>query len=63
MEKIMTKLLLGRRPSARPDECARLICKLHWIGLDEDARPLQRELRTVPAEERPTVSAGPFSTD
>jgi hypothetical protein len=40
-----------------------LICKLHWIGLDEDARPLQRELRTVPAEERPTVSAGPFSTD
>ncbi len=46
-----------------PHECARLICKLSWIGLDDEARSLQRELNTVPPDERPTVSAGPFSTD
>lgn len=47
----------------RSDELARLIRKLRWIGLEEEARCLQQAARAVPADERGTVSAGPFSTD
>ena len=46
-----------------PRECARLIRKLHWIGCHEEANSLERLLRTLPRDERATVSAGPFSTD
>jgi hypothetical protein len=48
-----------------PDDWARLIRKLRWIGLDEEANRLQQAVRTVPPAERDgdTVSAGPFSTD
>jgi hypothetical protein len=46
-----------------PGECARLIRKLRWIGLEEEARTLQLALSTLPPDERGIVSAGPFSTD
>jgi hypothetical protein len=46
-----------------PGELARLICKLRWVGLDDEARRLQQAARTVAVEERGIVSAGPFSTD
>jgi hypothetical protein len=46
-----------------PRECARLIRKLRWIGLEEEARTLQLALNTLPPDERGSVSAGPFSTD
>ncbi len=44
-------------------EWARLICKLRWIGLEEEARSLERAVSTVPRQERGSVSAGPFDTD
>jgi len=46
-----------------PGEWAKLIRKLRWIGLEDEARSLQRAVNTLPVEERGSVSAGPFSTD
>jgi hypothetical protein len=44
-------------------EWAKLIRKLRWIGLDDEARRLEAAVRTLPPEQRGTVSAGPFNTD
>jgi hypothetical protein len=44
-------------------EWTKLIRKLRWIGLDDEARRLEMAVRTLPPEERGTVSIGPFSTD
>jgi hypothetical protein len=44
-------------------EWARLIRKLRWIGLDEEARRLALAVSTLPADERASVSFAPFSTD
>jgi hypothetical protein len=44
-------------------EWAKLILKLRWIGLEDEARHLERALSTLPSEERGTVAVGPFSTD
>jgi hypothetical protein len=46
-----------------PRDWAKLIRKLRWIGLEDQARRLQLAVRTLPPEERGSVSAGPFSTD
>jgi hypothetical protein len=46
-----------------PREWARLIRKLRWIGLEEEARRLELAVSTLPPEERGSVSVGPFSTD
>jgi hypothetical protein len=42
---------------------AKLIRKLRWIGLDDEARRLELAVSALPPEERGSVSAGPFSTD
>jgi hypothetical protein len=57
--------LENRDPAvARPShEWARLIRKLRWIGLEDEARRLEEAVSTLPPEERGCVSAGPFSTD
>jgi hypothetical protein len=44
-------------------ECAKLIRKLRWIGLEEEARGLELAMRALPPEQRGCVSAGPSSTD
>jgi hypothetical protein len=44
-------------------EWARLIRKLRWIGLDEDAKRLELVVSTLPPDERASVSFAPFSTD
>jgi hypothetical protein len=44
-------------------EWARLIRKLRWIGLEDEARRLEHAVSTLPPEERGTVSVGPFNTD
>jgi hypothetical protein len=44
-------------------EWAKLIRKLRWIGLEEEARRLEHAVSTLPPDERGTVSAEPFSTD
>ena len=46
-----------------PRECARLIRKLRWIGLDQEANRLERAVSEVPADQRSSVLGGPFSTD
>jgi hypothetical protein len=51
---------VDRKPSR---EWAKLIRKLRWIGLDDEARRLELAVSTLPPEERGTVSVGPFSTD
>ena len=53
-----------RPPAQRsPGEWAKLIRKLRWIGLEDEARSLQLAVSTLPAEERGSVSVGPFSPD
>jgi hypothetical protein len=44
-------------------EWARLIRKLRWIGLHEDAKRLEMAVSTLPPEDRSSVSFAPFSTD
>ena len=46
-----------------PRDWARLIQKLRWIGLDEDAKRLESAVRTLPVEQRSRISVGPFNTD
>ena len=47
----------------QPKEWAKLIRKLRWIGMEDEARRLQTVVSSLPPEERSTVSAGPFFTD
>lgn len=49
--------------SQKPKEWAKLIRKLRWIGMEEEADRLQIAVGSLPPDERGTVSAGPFSTD
>ena len=44
-------------------EMAKLIRKLRWIGMEDEARRLQRVASTLPPEEAGSVSVGPFATD
>lgn len=44
-------------------ECTKLIRKLRWIGLDEEAKRLEEALRTFAPKGRDTVLAEPVSTD
>jgi hypothetical protein len=53
-------IVVNQRP---PCEWAKLIRKLRWIGLHDEARRLELAVSTLPPEERGTVSAGPFGTD
>ena len=41
------------------NDCSRLIRKLRWIGMEEEAGRLQAVLNRLPAEERPTVLGSP----
>ena len=44
-------------------EAAKLVCKLRWIGKEDEARVLERQLRNTPWDERASVLSEPFSTD
>jgi hypothetical protein len=44
-------------------EVAKLIRKLRWIGMEDEARRLQRIASTLPADEAGSVCAGPDATD
>jgi hypothetical protein len=46
-----------------PQDWARLIRKLRWIGLAEEARRLEAAVGTMAPAERGNVDFGPFSTD
>jgi len=62
MEKIMD---FAPMTGEQPGEWAKLIRKLRWIGLEDEAQQLQHALTALPAEERGrgSVCEGPFSTD
>jgi hypothetical protein len=64
-ERPMTRAdITNARPTQRsPGEWAKLIHKLRWIGLEDEARSLQLAVSTLPVEERGAVSAEPPSTD
>jgi hypothetical protein len=44
-------------------QCAKLIRKLRWIGLDDEARRLELALRIVDCDHRTAVVAEPRITD
>ena len=46
-----------------PSELAKLIRKLRWMGMDDEAQRLQQVMRMLPPDERESVSIVPFSTD
>jgi hypothetical protein len=55
---------LNSMPIARtPDDVSKLIRKLRWIGLEEDARQLQRAMLTLSPEHLVTVPSEPSNTD
>jgi len=51
------------RTNQHPRDLAKLICKLLWIGMEEEAYHLQVALCSMPSHERYPVLVGPFSTD
>jgi len=44
-------------------EWTKLIRKLRWIGLENEAKRLEEAVSTLPPEQRGSVSAQPFPTD
>ena len=50
-------------PLGHSHEWSRLILKLRWIGLEDDAHCLEMAVKTLQPESRGSVSFGPFSTD
>jgi hypothetical protein len=47
----------------QPNDLAKLIRKLRWIGLEDEARRLQLAMLTLPRGQRGIVLAGPTETD
>jgi hypothetical protein len=41
----------------------KLLRKLHWIGLVDEAECLQRTIRSIPANSRPALLSLPDCTD
>ncbi len=46
-----------------PCDWAKLIRKLRWIGMEEEANELQQALRSLPLEQRGILFPEPYSTD
>jgi hypothetical protein len=46
-----------------PHDWARLIQKLRWIGLDDEAARLEYAVSLLPADQRCELSLGPTDTD
>ena len=53
----------GATERRTPDELVKLIRKLRWMGMEEEAQRLQTVLRRQSPDEINTVLAGPESTD
>jgi hypothetical protein len=54
------QLIAGAR---QPNEVAKLILKLRWIGMEEEAQRLERAVHRLPPQQRGTVIAEPSGTD
>ena len=59
MDQVHNPIVLSRKP----DDLAKLIQKLRWIGLEDEAHQLQLAMLTLPPEQRVIVSAGPLDID
>ena len=46
-----------------PADCGRLIQKLRWIGLDDEATRLESAISQLPPEERCDLFFAPVETD
>jgi hypothetical protein len=46
-----------------PQDVAKLISKLRWIGMDDEAGRLQTAVARLSSDARGTISAEPLSTD
>ena len=49
--------------SDEPSRLNKLICKLRWIGMEEEARQLQIALLLSRQRNDANISLGPFNTD
>jgi len=49
-------------PQTTPDELVKLICKLRWMGMEEEAERLSKELTRQDAA-TDSVVASPHATD
>jgi hypothetical protein len=49
-------------PQTTPDELVKLICKLRWIGMEDEAERLSRQLTRQEAA-TDSVVASPHATD
>lgn len=47
----------------QPRDWSKLIHKLRWIGMEDEAHHLAMAVCSLPPDERGTVFVGPFSTD
>jgi hypothetical protein len=63
MERVLQKEESPADQRQLPEDWAKLIRKLRWIGLEDEAQQLQLALRTLPPEKRDSVVAGPSPTD
>jgi hypothetical protein len=50
-------------PQNTPDELVKLICKLRWIGMEDEAERLTNELTQHDAATTDSVVATPHETD
>jgi hypothetical protein len=46
-----------------PDELVKLICKLRWIGMDDEAERLSKKLTQLDTASADSVAATPHATD
>jgi hypothetical protein len=53
----------GASERRTPNELVRLIRKLRWMGMEEEAQRLQAVLSRQPRDQTGTVLEGPGSTD
>ncbi len=61
--ELKTDQTVARQAPALPRDCARLIQKLRWIGLHEQATRLESAISTLPPDERCELSFEPTDTD
>jgi hypothetical protein len=62
MDPTPAKKAYANDDSART-QLTQMIIKLRWIGLEDEAKRLEREAGRLPGEQRCGLSYGPFSTD
>jgi hypothetical protein len=54
------QMIAGAR---QPNEVAKLILKLRWMGMEDEAQKLERAVHRLPPQQRGTAIAEPSATD